>query len=94
MDYCQGLGIRLCYASVAHPRSNRQVERANGALLTGLKTLTFNKLERHGRKWVDELPLALLAMRTGRSKATGETPFFLVYGAEAITPTELVHSSQ
>lgn len=36
-DYCEELGIRLCYASVAHPCGNGQVERANGALLRGSK---------------------------------------------------------
>jgi transposase InsO family protein len=27
--YCEDLGIQICYAFVAHPESNRQVERAN-----------------------------------------------------------------
>lgn len=93
-NYCHKLGISLCYGSVVHPRSNVRVERANGALQRGLKMRTFNKLEKHGRKWVDELPSALWAMQTAKSKATGETPFFLVYGAKAVIPTELVRSSQ
>ena len=28
--YCADLGTQICYASVAHPRSNGQAERANG----------------------------------------------------------------
>ena len=28
-EYCEDIGIQLCFASVAHPRSNGQVERAN-----------------------------------------------------------------
>ncbi|MBS2634312.1 transposase family protein, partial [Salmonella enterica subsp. enterica serovar 1,4,[5],12:i:-] len=37
-DYCEDHSIEVCYASVAHPRANDQVERANGMLLDGLKT--------------------------------------------------------
>lgn len=50
MEYFEELGIRLCFASIAHPRSNAQVERANGLLLWGLMARTFNKLEKHGQK--------------------------------------------
>ncbi|KAK1611133.1 hypothetical protein QYE76_034806 [Lolium multiflorum] len=32
-DYCDEVGIRLDLASVAHPQSNGQVERANGLIL-------------------------------------------------------------
>jgi transposase InsO family protein len=31
--YCKDLGIQICYASVAHPESNDQVERANAEIL-------------------------------------------------------------
>ena len=54
--YCTNLGTQICYASVAHPRSNGQAERANAEVLRGLKTRTFNKkLEACGRGWHDEL---------------------------------------
>ncbi|KAK1612666.1 hypothetical protein QYE76_036339 [Lolium multiflorum] len=36
-DYCDEVGIRLDLASVAHPQSNGQVERANGLILAGIK---------------------------------------------------------
>ena len=32
-DYCEDLSIKLCFASVAHPHSNGQVERANAEIL-------------------------------------------------------------
>ena len=35
--YCSVSGIRLDLASVAHPLSNGQAERANGLILAGLK---------------------------------------------------------
>lgn len=57
IKYCEELGIRLCFASIAHPHSNRQVERANTLVLKGLKTRTFDKLKKSGRHCVDELSL-------------------------------------
>nr|CAD41616.1 OSJNBa0091D06.19 [Oryza sativa Japonica Group] len=88
-DYCEDMGIKLCFASPAHPRSNGQVERANAEILKGLKTKTFNILKKHGDSWIEELPAVLWANQTTPSRATGETPFFLVYGAEAVLPSEL-----
>jgi transposase InsO family protein len=35
--YYEDLGIQVCYASIAHPESNGQVERANAEILKGLK---------------------------------------------------------
>jgi hypothetical protein len=40
-----------------------------------------------------ELPSVVWSLRTTPSRATGFTPFFLVYGAEAILPTDLEHGS-
>nr|CAE75910.1 OSJNBb0115I21.13 [Oryza sativa Japonica Group] len=88
-DYCEDMGIKLCFASPAHPRSNGQVGRANAEILRGLKTKTFNILKKHSDSWIEELPAVLWANRTTPSRATGETPFFLVYGAEAVLPSEL-----
>ena len=84
--YCEDSGIQLCFASVPHPRGNGQVERANVEVLRGLKTHTYNCLKKHGAKWVDEFSCVLWGNRTTPSRATGETPFFLVYGAEACLP--------
>jgi transposase InsO family protein len=79
-EYCEGIGTQLCFAFVAHPRSNGQVERANVEILRGLKTCTYDCLKKHGANWVSELPSVLWGNRTTPSRATGETPFFLVYG--------------
>ena len=80
--YCAYLGTQICYASVAHPRSNGQAERANAEVLRGLKARTFKKkLEAYGRGWYNELQSVLWSIRATATKRTGETPFFLVYGA-------------
>ena len=83
----------MCFASVAYPRCNGQVERANAEVLKGLKTKAFDKLENRGRNWIEHLPSVLWSLRTTPTRPTGETPFFLVYGAEAVLPTELKHGS-
>ena len=93
MQYIQDLGSKVCFASVAHPRSNGQAERANAEVLRGLRTNTFDRLHKSGRRWIDELPAVLWSIRTTPNRATGQTPFTLVYGAEAILPTELVYGS-
>jgi hypothetical protein len=62
------------------------MERANAEILRGLKTRTYDCLKKHGANWVNELPSVLWGNRTTPSRATGETPFFLVYGAESCLP--------
>jgi hypothetical protein len=92
-EYCEGIGTQLCFASVAHPKSNDQAKRANAEILRGLKTRTYDCLKKHGANWVNELPCVLWGNRTTPSRATGETPFFLVYGAEACLPPEIIMGS-
>jgi hypothetical protein len=62
-------------------------------ILQGLKPRIFNKLNKHGKKWAAELPSILWSLRTMPSRATGFTPFFLVYGSEAMLPTNLEYGS-
>jgi hypothetical protein len=69
------------------------VERANIEILRGLKTRTYDCLKKHGANWVSEFPSVLWGNRTTPSRATGETPFFLVYEAEACLPPEIIMGS-
>jgi hypothetical protein len=80
-DYCEELGIQLNFASVAHPQTNGQVEKANGLICNGLKKRLLAPLERAKHAWVDEFPSVLWSLRTTPNAATRETPFFLVNGA-------------
>jgi transposase InsO family protein len=57
--FCVTQGIRLDLASVAHPQSNSQVERANGLILSGIKPRLVEPLERSAGCWIEEL-LAVL----------------------------------
>ena len=51
-------------------------------LLQGLKPRIFNRLNKFGARWLAELPAVLWSLRTTPSRATGYTPFFMVYGSE------------
>jgi hypothetical protein len=69
------------------------VERANGMILQGLKPRIYNDLNKFGKRWMKELPSVVWSLRTTPSRATGFSSFFLVYGAEAILPTDLEYGS-
>jgi hypothetical protein len=91
--YSEDLGIQICDASPAHPESNGQVEHDNAEILKGIKTRTYDGLKKHGKKWIDELLCALWGNRISPSQATGETSFFMVYGAKGVLPSEVTMDS-
>src|SRR3954465_14112991 len=90
---CQKEHIRLDLTSVAHPQSNGQAERANQELLRGIKRRLCVPLERTPGSWEEELPSVLWSIRMTPNRSTGYTPFFLVYGAEAVHPSDIHHDS-
>jgi transposase InsO family protein len=93
LDFCEDHHIRVDWAAVAHPMTNGQVERANGMILQGLKPRVYNDLNKFGKRWIKELPSVVWSLRTTPSRATGFTLFFLVYGVEAILPTDIEYGS-
>ena len=84
-EFYDQLGIRNHYSSPSHPQANGQAEVANRSLLKIIKT----RLEGAKGLWSDELPGVLWAYRTTVRTPTGETPFKLAYGSEAIIPAEV-----
>ena len=92
-DYYQESCINVYYASVAHPKCNGQVERANGLILQGLKSRIFDPIEKYDAKWLQELPRVVWGLRTQKSRATGYFPFFMVYGFEAVLPSDIAFGS-
>jgi hypothetical protein len=44
-------------------------------------------------KWIKELPNAIWRLRTQPTKPTGQSPYFLVYGSEAILPANVMWES-
>jgi transposase InsO family protein len=92
-SYYESMGIKLKFMSVAHPKTNGEVEKANGLICNGIKKRLLAPLEKAKHAWVDELPSVLWSLRTTPNAATQETPFFLVHGAEAVLPVEITHEA-
>ncbi|KAK9923538.1 hypothetical protein M0R45_031950 [Rubus argutus] len=84
-NFCQEKGITPSFASVAHPQTNGQVEAVNKILKRTMRT----KLGEKKGAWPELLPEVLWAYRTSYKAATGETPFSLAFGAEAVVPVEI-----
>jgi transposase InsO family protein len=93
LNICDDNNIRVAWSVIAHPKTNRQVERANDMILQGLKPQIFKRLEKFRARWVDELPSVLWSLRTTLCRATGFTPFFMVHGSEAVFPTDIDYGS-
>jgi hypothetical protein len=62
-------------------------------VLNSLKKRLHDAANSKGGKWIKELPNAHLGLRTQPSKPTGQSPYFLVYGSEAILPADVMWDS-
>ena len=82
--YCCDLGITNRYSTSAYPQWNGQAKVVNKVIVNGLK----KRLDDAKGKWVEELPYVLWTFQTMPHRSTGETPFSMTYGAEAIIPLE------
>jgi hypothetical protein len=82
--------MKVMLVSIYHPQSNGVVERANGKIFSAIKN---RLLDVKKGKWVEQLPKVIWALNTTESRATGFTPFRLMYRSEAMTLQELKHGS-
>ena len=82
--YCGKLGITNRYSTPAYPQWNGQAEAVNKVIVSGLK----KRIDDAKGKWVEELPHVLWTYRTTPRRSTGETPFSMTYGTEAVIPLE------
>jgi transposase InsO family protein len=92
-NYCESMGIKLNFASVAHPQTNGQLKKTNGLICSGINKRLLEPLKKSKHAWVDELPSVLWSLRTTPNAATQETPFFLVHDVEAMLPVEITHEA-
>nr|GEY44704.1 reverse transcriptase domain-containing protein [Tanacetum cinerariifolium] len=83
--WCEKLCICQCFASVKHPQANGLVERANRRLGKGIKA----RLDERSKNSLEKISHVLWAHRTMIKSSNGETPFSLMYGAEAVIPVEI-----
>jgi hypothetical protein len=58
-------------------------------VLQALKDRIYDDASNYATRWLAELPHVIWGIRTQVSSATGFSPFFLVYGPEAMLPTDI-----
>ena len=80
----QEYGIQHHRSSVYRPRTNGAVEAANKNINRILR-----KMVESSKDWSEKIPFALLAYRTSFRTSTRVTPYFLVYGMEAVLIVEI-----
>ncbi|RDX88927.1 Retrovirus-related Pol polyprotein from transposon 17.6, partial [Mucuna pruriens] len=79
--FCQDLHIRQSFTSVEHPQANGQAEAANRG--------STKKVGRSQGKIGGRITTGLVVLSTTPHSTTGETPFRLTYGSEAMIPVEI-----
>ena len=82
--YCCDLGITNRYSTPAYPQGNGQAKTVNKVIVNGLK----KRLDDAKGKWVEQLSHVIWIYWTTPCRSTGETPFLMTYGAEAVIPLE------
>jgi hypothetical protein len=83
--FCKQFGIKLIHSTPYYPQGNGLAESSNKSLIRIIKRL----LEDNKRAWISKLKFALWADRVTTKRSIGLSPFQLVYGAEAVFPSQL-----
>ncbi|WJX28344.1 hypothetical protein P8452_17080 [Trifolium repens] len=83
-ELCESFKIEHHNSSPYRPKMNGAVEAAN----KNIKKI-LQKMVKTYKDWHEMLPFALHGYRTSVRTSTGETPFSLVYGMEAVLPIEV-----
>eukprot|EP00736_Rhodelphis_marinus_P012019 Rmarinus@m.1179 len=79
---CAKLGVRRGFTTAYHPQGDGQVERFNHTLI---KMVTAYISDDH-KDWDEHLALVCFAYNTTRHVTTGQEPFYLMHGRDALTP--------
>jgi hypothetical protein len=82
-QFCNGLGIVTNFSRGYTHRHAGQAERMNRSVLSMLRRCSATKLD-----WSTALPYVLLELRASVCAATGFSPFFMMFGHEAVLPVD------
>ncbi|CAI7843726.1 unnamed protein product [Closterium sp. NIES-54] len=76
------MGTKLAMSSAYHPQTDGQTERLNQIVEQLLRAACKDDIS----KWDAHLPVLEFAYNNATHAATGQTPFFLCYGRNPLTP--------
>ncbi|XP_070036044.1 uncharacterized protein [Nicotiana tomentosiformis] len=85
IEFFERWHIKKILSTPYHPAGNGQAESSNKSIQGIMK----KKLENAKGLWPELLPEVLWAYRTIPMMSTGETPYLLVYGTDAVIPVEV-----
>eukprot|EP00253_Pinus_taeda_P028659 PITA_28659 len=85
-DFAIKRGFKLKYSANYYPQGNGLAESTNKNLIKIIK----QTIEQNHKNWKKSLIFALWADRITQKASIGSSPFNLVYGKEAVLPTNLV----
>ena len=80
------LGTKLAMSTAHHPQTDGQSERTNRTLEEALRAYVNYAMD----DWAEHLPMLEFALNNSRQASTGESPFFMNYGQEPLTPHALL----
>ena len=83
---CDSMGIQLVHSTSHYPQGNGLAESYNKILVMIIRKL----LETNHKSWDSNLKFSLWDDRVTNKRSIGISPFKLVYGIEAIFPTQLI----
>jgi hypothetical protein len=87
-EFYQQISMKVAFTSVYHPQSNRVVKKANSLIFQAMKNILEG--EKKG-KWVEVMPMVVWSYNAIVCRAINITPFWLMYGAEAMLPEKKKH---
>jgi hypothetical protein len=83
--FCEQYGITLVHSTPYYTQANGLAESSNKSFIKIIKRL----LEDNKKAWDSKLKFALWSDRVTTKRSLGVSPFQLVYGVEAIFPSQL-----
>ena len=85
LEVCKLYSIKKLNTTSHHPQTDGLVEKMNSTLCQILSMF----VSKHQKDWDVFIPAALLAFLTSPCAATGDSPFYLLYGREPLLPMDV-----
>ena len=83
--FCQKYNVILSHSTSYYPQGNGLAESSNKTLVRILK----KKITENQKDWDMKLNFSLWAVRVTTERSTWKSPYELVYGTQALFPTQL-----